>query len=104
MEASAFAKHSLKDVKIDGGEPLRPIHLTAGGAGPSAEEMALEPGLQTAGVELRSGVADEQAERLPLPGRDPLYLLETLPGLGKTAALRSANGESVSRGNIRMRA
>jgi hypothetical protein len=103
VEAAAFAKQTLKNVKVDaaGETALPPIHLTAGGAGQVADVTGLERPPQAAGVEVAFGVDAEQAGRLPLPGRDPLYLLETLPGVQENGrAPLAIYGETVSLANI----
>jgi len=101
VEAPAFAKQGLQNVKVGaGGETsLPPIRLAAGGAGQPAEGNNPGQALQAAGVEVAFRVDD--AQRLPLPGRDPLYLLETLPGVQENGrAPLGVYGESVSLANI----
>jgi hypothetical protein len=103
VEAPTFAKQTLKNVKVDAAAEtsLPPIHLAAGGAGQVVEMKALEQPLEAAGVEVAFRVDDEQVGRLPLPGRDPLYLLETLPGVQENGrAPLAIYGESVSLANI----
>src|ERR1017187_5760256 len=103
VEAPTFAKQTLKNVKVDAAAEtsLPPIHLAAGGAGQVVEMKALEQPLEAAGGEVAFRVDDEQVQRLPLPGRDPLYLLETLPGVQENGrAPLAIYGESVSLANI----
>jgi hypothetical protein len=102
VEAPTFAKQILKNVKVGAAAEtsLPAIHLTAGGAGQVVVKASEQP-VEAAGVDVTFQLDDGQAQRLPLPGRDPLYLLETLPGVqGNGRASLAIDGESVSLGNI----
>ena len=103
VEAPTFAKQTLRNVKIDAAAEtsLPSIHLAAAGAGQVVEVKALEQPLEAAGVDVTFRLDDEQVRRLPLPGRDPFYLLETLPGVQENGrAPLEIYGESVSLANI----
>ena len=103
VEAPTFTKRTLKNVKIDaaGETSLPPIRLAAGGAGHLVEVKAPGQSLEAGDVDVRFQVDDEQMQRLPVPGRDPFYLLETLPGVQENGrAPLAIYGESISQGNV----
>ena len=103
VEAPTFARQTVKNVKVDAAAEtaLPPIHLASGGARQAVEVQAPEQPLQAAGVEVAFRVDDEQVRRLPLPARDPLYLMETFPGVQENGrAPLAIYGESVSLANI----
>ncbi len=65
-----------------------------------AEQTAPESTLQTASVDTAYPADTEQVRRLPLPGRDPLFLLSTLPGVEENGRAAAINGESLATANI----
>ena len=103
VEAPAFARRTLKNVKVEPAAEiaLPPIHLAAAGAPAPAETAAPGQPPQAAGADVAFPVDEEQLRRLPLPMRDPFYALETLPGVqGNGRAPLAINGESASLANI----
>jgi hypothetical protein len=98
VEAPGFAKQTVRDVRagMAAETSLPPIRLTAGG-GAAARPQILPAG----GAEMTHGVDRTLEGRLPIPGRDPLYLLETLPGVQENGrAPLGIDGEPVSLANI----
>ncbi|MGD0013804.1 MAG: carboxypeptidase-like regulatory domain-containing protein, partial [Bryobacteraceae bacterium] len=101
VEAPNFTTQTLKNVKVDPAAEtsLPPIHLALGGARQVA--TAPEQSLQTASVDFASTANNDQTSRLPLPRRDPFYLVDMLPGVQHNGRAPSAvYGESASLGNI----
>ncbi len=103
VEAPPFATQTLKSVKVHPATltSLPPIHMTPAGNGPVAETLARDQQAQAPGVEVAFHIDENQVQSLPLPGRDPSYLLETLPGVQTNGrAPLAINGESLSLANF----
>jgi len=83
VEAANFLRQTLKNIKVDpaAATSLAPIRMAPGDASKEAGATAPELTLQTSSVAVASTASYEQASRLPLPLRDPLFLAETLPGV-----------------------
>jgi hypothetical protein len=103
VEAPSFERLTLKNVKVDLATQtsLPPIHLTPAGAAQVPQPEAPDQPSQAAGVEVAFHVDEGQVQSLPLPGRDPFYLLETLPGVQTNGrAPLAIDGESFSLANL----
>ncbi len=99
VEAASFSTRTLKAVKIDPAveTSLPPIQLVSQRA---AETKAPKSSLQTASVDTAFPVGQEQAGRLPLPGRNPLFLVGTLPGVDDNGRAAAIDGQSPATANI----
>jgi hypothetical protein len=99
VEAASFSTWTLKAVKIDPAveTSLPPIRLASQRA---AETKAPKSSLQTASVDTAFPVGQEQASRLPLPGRNPLFLVGTLPGVDDNGRATAIDGQSPATANI----
>ena len=83
VEAANFAKQTLQSVEIDDATEtsLDPIHLMPGDAKLVTSAKAPAQPLQTASIHVGDVATTGQVNSLPLPGRDPIYLLYTFPGV-----------------------
>jgi hypothetical protein len=102
VEAPGFARRVVSNIKIDPAAEtsLPPLQLDVA-ARTDSVDVASEQMLQTATAEVTSTATYEQVSRLPLLGRDPLNVLDTLPGVswnGRTD--RTIDGQSVTFANI----
>ncbi len=104
VEASNFKKISQKGVKIDPltETPLAAMKLELGETRESVETQAAPQQLQTSTGQVSAVLSQEQVSRLPLAQRDPLALLDILPGVSSNgrASPRIINGQSTSFSNI----
>jgi hypothetical protein len=104
IEAANFKKSSQKGVKIDPltETPLAAMKLELGETRESVEAQAAPQQLQTSSGQVSAVLSQEQVNRLPLAQRDPLALLDILPGVSSNgrAAARIINGQSTSFSNI----
>ena len=99
VEVSSFGKQTVKAVKIDPAveTALPPIRV----ANRHGEDMKTPVStLQTASVDTAFPVAREQVSRLPLPARNPLFLVSTLPGVEDNGRAAAIDGESLATANI----
>jgi len=101
VDAPNFTTQTLKNVEVDPAAEtsLPPIHLALGHARRVAK--APEQSLETASVDVASTANYDQMGRLPLPGRDPFYLVDMLPGVQHNGrAPLAIYGQSASLANI----
>jgi hypothetical protein len=98
VEATSFSRQTLKGVQIDPAveTSLQPIRLASQ---PAVKAKAPESNLQTASVDTSFPVGQE-LRRLPLPGRNPLSLISTLPGVQENGRAASIDGQSPATANI----
>ena len=99
VEAANFAKQTLQSVAIDPATEtsLEPIRLTPGDAKLATAAKAPAQPLQIASIDVAFVATPDQVARLPLPGRDPFYLLYTLPGVQENGRAPAAiYGEPLS--------
>ena len=102
VEAPNFATQKLRNVNVDPAAEtsLAPIYMTAAALA-AVDTEAPKQNLQTVSIDVAATAYPEQANRLPLPGRDTLYLVETLAGVqnnGRTAG--AIYGQSVMLGDV----
>jgi hypothetical protein len=100
VEAPAFAKLTFRNVRVHPAvsTTLPPVRLTVG---QTVDEEAPRQPLQTASVDVTATTSHEEVSRLPLPRRDPFYLVEALPGVQDNGrAPASIYGEALALGNI----
>jgi hypothetical protein len=64
------------------------------------EAKAPESNLQTASVDIAFPASREQVSRLPLQRRNPLFLINTLPGVADNGRAAAIDGESLATANI----
>jgi hypothetical protein len=104
IEAANFKKSEQKGVKVDPltETPLAAIALALGEARETVETQASANLLQTATGQVSAVLSSEQVSRLPLAFRDPLALLDILPGVTSNgrAANRTINGQNTTFSNI----
>ncbi len=87
----------LPDVRVD---PAAVTSLPPVVLGPGDRVFSLES-LQTAAADVAVTASNDQVNGLPLPRRDPLYLVQTLPGVQNNGrAPLGIYGESASLANI----
>ena len=98
VEVTSFGKQTLKAVKIDPAveTALPPIRV----ANRHGDMKTPVSTLQTAGVDTAFPSGREQVSRLPLPGRNPLFLVSTLPGVEDNGRAVAIDGESLATANI----
>ena len=99
VEATSFGQQTFKDVKIDPAieTVLPPVSLANQLA---VEAKAPESPLQTASVDIAFPASRKQVSRLPLPRRNPLFLINTLPGVADNGRAAAIDGESLATANI----
>jgi hypothetical protein len=102
VEAANFSNQKLTGVSIDPEveTTLPPIRLTRGDAWPVVESKAPESTLQTRSAAITFPATEDQLNQLPLPRRDPLFLMSTLPGVQDNGRGEAIDGESLATTNI----
>jgi hypothetical protein len=99
VEATNFRNQTLKGVRIDPAveKSLPPIRLSNQLA---VEVNAPESTLQTASADVAFPVEQEEISGLPLPRRNPLFAVSTLPGVQENGRAAAIDGESPATANI----
>ncbi len=99
VEGTGFSKETLKGVRIDPAveTSLPAIRLSNQLA---VEAKAPEFSLQTASVDITFPVGQEGIRLLPLARRNPLFLVNTLPGVQENGRAAAIDGESPATANI----
>jgi hypothetical protein len=105
VEAEGFKKQTLKNVKVDptAETSLPPVKMELGDLKTVVETTASLQTLQTSNGEVASTATSDQVSSLPLAERDPLNVLDILPGVsenGRDGDVRTIDGQAVSFANI----
>ena len=105
VEAEGFKKQTLKNVKIDptAETSLPPVKMELGDLKTVVEATASLQTLQTSNGEVASTATSDQVSSLPLANRDPLNVLDILPGVsenGRGNDVRTIDGQAVTFANI----
>ncbi len=103
VEAPNFKQGSIKNVKVDptSETSLPPLKLELGTVQEKVETQASVQNLQTNSAEVSEVANYLQVSQLPFLGRDPLQLLDTLPGVQSNGrGPRTIDGQPVSFSNI----
>ena len=99
VEGAGFDRQTLKGVTIEPAvetalAPVRPANRLV------VEEKAPESTLQTGSADTAFPASQEQVSRLPVPARNPLFVLSTLPGTQDNGRAAAIDGESPATANI----
>jgi hypothetical protein len=83
VEASGFAKYSLRGITVDPASEtdVPAITLQLPTVSQSLDVSAEAQKVETGNAEISDTIDVEQIQKLPVLDRDPLYLLQTLPGV-----------------------
>ena len=83
VEASGFAKSSLRGITVDPASEtdVPAITLQLASVRQSLDVVADAQKIETGNAEISDTIDVEQIQKLPVLDRDPLYLLQTLPGV-----------------------
>lgn len=98
ITASGYSTYTATDVKIDAGrEYTLNVQLSVGPVQASVTVVAGADIVNSQNAELSNTISSRQVKELPINGRNPLALLNLLPGVNATSA--SINGQRSSSTN-----
>jgi len=102
VAAPNFSGQTLREVRIEPAveRALPRIRLARGRGRQAAEAQAPESSLQTASATTAFPAGQAQVSLLPLPQRDPLSLVNTLPGVQDNGRATAVDGQSTATANI----